>query len=176
MPFVLFTYLLKGANRRGLHYTTGSSLNSKRATYPDGEHVTWQKGRSDDIRTLNGYVIYPKGVPLGSSSADRESRWRNQHLTTADVAFNPRGSEDPSLSEPLGSEIFRWFATVYRQPVRAGEVCVRFIMVYDPATRLVQLYREDANPASAPEHTFTTPCRLPWEKLELPQPPAQGGS
>ncbi|POS73563.1 hypothetical protein DHEL01_v208045 [Diaporthe helianthi] len=141
------------------------------APMPDGEHATWSAGRHDSRTATHAYVIYPRGVPLGSSSAARDARWRNQHLTTAEVVFSGLGGLDAlSLSEPLGLEIHRWFRAMYTDPMRATELCIRFIMLYDPATKLVQLYREDADPASAPEHTFTTPCQFPWEKLGLPPP------
>lgn len=119
-------------------------------------------------------------MPLGSSIADRRARWTCKHLTSADAAFTGTGqaNEPPplnvNLSEALGAEIYFWFKYEFTKPEHVPPEPNR-VMVYDPATRIVQVYKEDSDGASAPEHTFNSPCILPAEKLGLAPTPAFGG-
>lgn len=70
-------------------------------------------------------------------------------------------------------EIYYWF---FNQFSNLNEHRPNRVMVYNPATRQVHVYKEDDDLQSAPEHTFSNLCRLPAEKLGLvPLPKVLGG-
>lgn len=164
------------------HNTTGggafSTAKGIALTY-DGEHITITVGNNNKKRNHHSYLIYPMGVPLGSSDEARRSRWTNKHLTTTDIAFNYPNVETQtgqklvaSLSETLGMEIFHWFRTEWQKPEHHCDRTPR-VLVYDPATRQVHVYKEDSDYVqTAPEHTFSATCKLPAEKVGLVPTPA----
>lgn len=146
----------------------------------DGEHIGITVGGSNkNKRDYHSYLIYPVGVPLGSSVEARRDRWTSKHVTTADIGFNSPAEEAQtgqalmaSTSETLGREIFHWFRTEWQKPIHRCDWTKR-VMVYEPATRIVHVYKEDDDYAqSAPEHTFNATCKLPAEKLGLVPTPA----
>jgi hypothetical protein len=170
------------ASRYGLHDETGSGARSFIPPYRDGEHVTFSKGYHAGRIDYHAYVIYPNTVSLGSSIEARRARWDSKHLTTADAAFS--GLVHPSnptrlnanLSEALGHEIFAWFRSEFTKPEHSQILYEpNRVMVYDPATRIVRVYREGSDQGSAPEHTFSQPCIFPAEKLGLAPAQAWGG-
>lgn len=140
--------------------------------------MTWRFDRGATERRFHGYIIYPKGVPLGDTAAEKSLRGSNQFLTTAEVSFacgkdrsaDPSLKFDANLSEALGNEIFSWFDTEFQKAEYANDETTR-LLVYDQTTRKVEVHKEGSD-GQTPEHIFNEPCRLPAEKLGLVTPRA----
>ncbi|KAK2601385.1 hypothetical protein N8I77_010840 [Diaporthe amygdali] len=164
--------IMSGAHTETLGGST--AVAQGRQAHLDGEHVTGRFSSKDNERRFHGYIIYPQGVPLGGSQQAKNIRASNSSLTTADAVFacrkdkktNPNLEFDPVLNEALGSEILLWFRTEFTKPERAMDKTAR-VLVYDPKTRSVSVYKEGSDENSAPEHTFKNPCKLPAEKLGM---------